>query len=136
MHEWALAEAVLVTADKTAAVEKMKSVSSVTICLGELQQIDRSIFKFALRELGPGYKIFSGSKMNIVGEKAKFKCRSCGEQVTLSDIKKKAGPEKAEYIHFVPEMVHVYMKCGKCASPDFDIVQGRGVFIKSITGKR
>ena len=35
---------------------------------------------------------------------------------------------------FLPEMAHTYLKCPKCKSPDFDIIAGRGVYIKNIIG--
>jgi hydrogenase nickel incorporation protein HypA/HybF len=42
--------------------------------------------------------------------------------------------EVSEAIHFVPEMAHVYIKCPSCGSPDFEVVEGRGVWLQSIKG--
>ena len=41
-----------------------------------------------------------------------------------------------EAIHFVPEIAHTYIKCPKCGSPDFEVVQGRGVWLESIKGAK
>ncbi len=48
MHEWALAEAVLASAKEIAEKEKLKEVIEVTIRVGELQQVERPILRFAL----------------------------------------------------------------------------------------
>jgi len=42
--------------------------------------------------------------------------------------------ETSEAIHFVPEMAHVYIKCPSCDSPDFEVLEGRGVILASISG--
>jgi len=31
-------------------------------------------------------------------------------------------------------MAHVYIKCPSCESPDFSVVEGRGVVLASISG--
>jgi hydrogenase nickel incorporation protein HypA/HybF len=46
------------------------------------------------------------------------------------------GEETSEAVHFVPEMAHVYLKCPKCGSPDFEIAEGRGVWLASIKGRK
>jgi Zn finger protein HypA/HybF involved in hydrogenase expression len=33
-------------------------------------------------------------------------------------------------------MAHVYVKCPSCESPDFEVLEGRGVILASITGVR
>lgn len=47
---------------------------------------------------------------------------------------KKLDKDKAEAVHFVPEVAHTYIKCQKCGSPDFKIASGRGVWLDSIEG--
>jgi hydrogenase nickel incorporation protein HypA/HybF len=37
-----------------------------------------------------------------------------------------------EAIHFLPEAVHAYISCPNCGSFDFEIVGGRGVYIRRI----
>ena len=130
MHEWALAEAVIAAASEVAQKEQIKQVTEVKIKIGELQQIERDIFDFALAQLKPAR--FKNAKFDVETERAKLKCRACGHNWLFS--KNNLDKESAEAIHFVPEVAHTYIKCPKCRSPDFEIIEGRGVWLKSIKG--
>ena len=133
MHEWALADSVIASAIDYSKKEKLKKISQVNIVFGELQNIDKEIFMFAIEELiKTANKVISSSKFKISDESAKFKCKVCGTDFTLNQVKK--SEDEAEYIHFIPEMAHTYLKCPKCKSPDFDLIAGRGVSIKNIKG--
>jgi hydrogenase nickel incorporation protein HypA/HybF len=44
--------------------------------------------------------------------------------------------DETEAIHFMPEIAHIYIRCPQCKSPDFDIIQGRGVQVGVIEGER
>ena len=77
-----------------------------------------------------------GTRIRIETEKAVLKCRVCGYQWNFSDSTKRLNEDKAELIHFIPEVAHVYLRCPKCKSPDFEITKGRGVWISSIKGLR
>jgi hydrogenase nickel incorporation protein HypA/HybF len=135
MHEWALAESVIQAAAAHAAGGKLRSVSEVSVLLGELQAIDREIFVFALEELvKSSFKNFSACRFRIKKEPASFQCKACAKKFTLKVLKKTEA--EAENIHFIPEMAHVFLKCPRCKSPDFDIIAGRGVSIKNIKGRR
>ena len=132
MHEWALAEAVIKTATEIAEKEDIKQVTEVAVKIGELQQVERSIFRFALAQLKPAS--FKTAKFRISTAKTTLKCRVCGK--TWKYDKKKVDTETAEAIHFVPEAAHSYIKCPKCDSPDFEITEGRGVWLESIKGAK
>jgi hydrogenase nickel incorporation protein HypA/HybF len=132
MHEWALAEAVIKTAEEIAAKEGLKQVTEVSVKIGELQQIERPIFRFALSQLKPAS--FKGAKFRLTTAKAEFKCRVC--KTTWAYNKKKLDKQTTEAIHFVPEVAHTYLKCPKCNSPDFEITTGRGVWLESIKGAK
>jgi hydrogenase nickel incorporation protein HypA/HybF len=132
MHEWALAEAVITAAQQIAEKEKLKEVREVNIRIGELQQVERDIFRFALSQLKPAS--FKNVKFHILTAKTKLKCRVCGHTWLFS--KSKLDEEIAEAIHFVPEVAHSYIKCPKCGSPDFEVSQGRGVWLENIKGVR
>jgi hydrogenase nickel incorporation protein HypA/HybF len=132
MHEWALAEAVIKTASEIAEKEGLKQVTEVTVKIGELQQVERPIFRFALSQLKP--VTFKGAKFRISNAKTKLKCKVCGNEWIFS--KGKLDKEMAEAIHFVPEVAHTYIKCPKCGSPDFEIEQGRGVWLETIKGAK
>jgi hydrogenase nickel incorporation protein HypA/HybF len=132
MHEWALAEAVVTAATQFAEKEGLKQVTEVTIKVGELQDLERGILRFALSQLEPAS--FKGAKFHITVAKTKLSCRVCGN--TWIFRKEKLGEDISEALHFVPEVAHTYIKCPKCASPDFEILEGRGVWLESIKGAK
>lgn len=132
MHEWALAEAILTSAKEIAEKEQLKTVTEVTIKVGELQQVEPPILRFALSQMKQG--IFENSKFHIRKAKSKFKCRVCG--TTWQFNSKKVDKATAEAIHFVPEVAHTYIKCPNCGSPDFEIASGRGVWLENIKGAK
>jgi hydrogenase nickel incorporation protein HypA/HybF len=132
MHEWALAEAVIAAASQIAKKEQLKKVTKVTIKVGELQQVELNILKFALSQLKP--TSFQNAKFRITRAKTTLKCRVCGH--TWLFEKQLLDKSTAEAIHFVPEVAHTYIKCPKCGSPDFEITEGRGVWLENIKGAR
>jgi hydrogenase nickel incorporation protein HypA/HybF len=132
MHEWALAEAILVTATQIAEKEQLKQVTEVTIRIGELQDVEKNILRFALNELKSD--TFSKAKFRLLKAKTTLKCRVCG---TSWQFKKGTlDTATAEAIHFVPEAAHTFVKCPKCGSPDFEIASGRGVWLDNIKGAK
>ena len=132
MHEWALAEAVITAAQQIAEKEKLKEVKEVIIKIGELQQVEEDILRFALSQLKQAN--FKNAEFHITKAKTTLKCRVCGH--TWLFKKQKLDEATAEAIHFVPEVAHAYIKCPKCGSPDFEITEGRGVWLENIKGVR
>jgi hydrogenase nickel incorporation protein HypA/HybF len=132
MHEWALAEAVIAAATEVATKEKLKQITEVTVKVGELQQVELDILKFAFQQLKPAN--FKNAKFHITHAKTTLKCRAC--EHTWLFKKQKLDESTAEAIHFVPEVAHTYIKCPKCGSPDFEITEGRGVWLENIKGTR
>jgi hydrogenase nickel incorporation protein HypA/HybF len=130
MHEWALAEAILASAAQVAEKENLKEVTEVTIKVGELQQVEPPILRFALNQMKPAQ--FKKAKFHILKAKSTLKCRVCGNtwEFSLKNLDKAT----AEAIHFVPEASHSFIKCPKCGSPDFEIVSGRGVWLEDMKG--
>jgi hydrogenase nickel incorporation protein HypA/HybF len=132
MHEWALAEGVILAIDRMAEEEGLKQVIEASVKIGELQQVDYEILKFALGEL----RTSKMGKLKFILETipAVLKCRICDKKWKFNS--KDLGEEKTEAIHFLPEIAHVYVRCPKCGSPDFEIAEGRGVWLKSIRGRK
>jgi len=130
MHEWALAEAIISSVSQIAEKEGLKEVKEVKIKVGELQQVEIDILKFALSELKRAK--FKNAKFSIEIVKAELQCRVCGQKWSFS--RNKLDAESSEAIHFVPETVHAYIKCPRCGSPDFEVLQGRGVWLESVRG--
>jgi hydrogenase nickel incorporation protein HypA/HybF len=132
MHEWALAEGIVKTADKFAEDHGIDDVTEVKVMVGELQSIEHEIIEFALDQLRTIR--LKGAKFVIEAIPAKFRCRVCSREWGLE--KEKLDKETGEAIHFVPEMAHVYLKCPGCGSPDFEVAEGRGVWLASIKGRK
>ena len=132
MHEWALAEAIITAAQQIAEKEKLREIREVTIKIGELQQVEKEILRFALSQLKPA--TFKNAQFHITKAKTTLKCRNCGNTWLFS--KNKLDEDTAEAIHFVPEVAHAYIKCPKCGSPDFEISEGRGIWLENIKGVR
>ena len=132
MHEWALAEGVIKTADKVAEDQNLEEITEVRIMIGELQQVEHDVIEFALDQLRtPKMK---NARFVIDPIPAKFRCRKCSREWEFSS--ERMDEEMSEAIHFVPEMAHVYIKCPQCGSPDFEVLEGRGVWLGSIKGVR
>ena len=132
MHEWALAEAVIAAASKIAEKEGVKEVTEVTIKVGELQQVELDTLRFALSQLKPAS--FKSARFRITRAKTTLRCRACAHAWLFK--KQDLNESTAEAIHFVPEVAHTYIKCPKCGSPDFEITEGRGVWLENIKGAR
>jgi len=130
MHEWALAEGVIQTAERIAGEQGVAEIIEITVQIGELQQVEHPVLRFALEQLRtPEMKNTIFTFESIPG---KLKCRICDEEWIYDPAN--IGEDESEAIHFVPEVAHVYISCPKCDSPDFQVVEGRGVILASIRG--
>jgi len=127
MHEWALAEATVETVRREADGRR---VLGVRLAFGELQQVDREIFAAALADLAPAAGLAAGA-FEIVEEPARFACRACAATWALADVADLPADDR-EAIHLLPEAAHVYLRCPRCSSVDFDVTAGRGVSIGAI----
>ena len=137
MHEWALAESVVLAAVEAAQKENLKAITEITVQIGELQQIEKEIFLFALKQLAKTQKpTIKTNAFHLRTEKSSLTCKNCGKTWKYSDMKKKLNETESESIHFIPEVVFVHARCPHCNSPDFEITKGRGVVLSSIKGVR
>lgn len=132
MHELALADAVVKTALSVAADAGLTRISRIVVTVGELQQIDRDTFAYLLTEVMPGTDSrLASAEFVVEDEAAGFRCRACGTGFEASP----PGDDAGEAVHFVPELAHAYLRCPGCGSPDFDIVAGRGVTLRTVEGE-
>ena len=132
MHEWALAEAVIASVIEIAEKEELSEVTDVKITVGELQQIELDILEFVLSQLKK--EKFGKTQFEIETKKAKLKCRVCDHRWFFGE--ENIDEETAEAIHFVPEIAYTCIRCSKCGSPDFEIMQGRGVWLERVKGRK
>ena len=137
MHEWALAESVLSAVLDEAKKQHLQQITAITVTLGELQQIEEDIFRFALEELVKTQKtLLKQVTIIIENEECVLSCNRCHRTWTFKDIQHKVTGDESEAIHFVPEIAFVHTRCPQCGSPDFEITKGRGVTITQIKGIR
>ena len=137
MHEWALAESIILTVLNESKKKKLKEINEINISIGELQQIEIDIFDFAIKEIIKNYNNkLTNVKINIEIDESTLKCKICKNIWKFSDISNDLNNEESEAIHFIPEVAFVHSRCTRCKSPDFEIISGRGVSITSIKGKR
>ncbi len=127
MHEWALADAVVVSILNALDGRDPRSLRRARIVLGELQAVDREIFLFGLRNLLESHGI-GEEKVILQEEKAEFACGHCGRRWGLEEDPGLSAEQK-ESIHFLPEAAHAFARCPACKSADFSVEKGRGVGI-------
>ncbi len=135
MHELALAEAVIHAALDTAAQNHLTRLTRIVVQIGELQTIEREVFEFALREVLPASEPrIATTQIDLEVEPARFRCRPCGREFALADTERTSG-DASEAIHFIPELVHAFVCCPACGSPDFEVTAGRGVLLRELEGE-
>ncbi|ALL00850.1 [NiFe] hydrogenase nickel incorporation protein HypA [Pyrodictium delaneyi] len=130
MHEWALIRAIIAEVEEV--VKKGYKVDEVTVYLGELQNVDKSVMEAYLNEAIP--QIAPGAQVRYETEPARFRCRVCGREWGLDAVELDEATREA--IHFVPEAVYSFVRCPFCGSRDYEITQGRGVRLALVTSRR
>jgi len=137
MHEWALAESVVTAAIQAAEKEHIKHITKIIVRLGELQQINDEIFRFAIEGITDTYKEwFDEVDIEIEIEQTTLECHRCSHSWKFADMKPNLDDDESEAIHFIPEVAFVHTRCPHCGSPDFKILKGRGVTLARITGTK
>jgi hydrogenase nickel incorporation protein HypA/HybF len=135
VHEFALAQAVIDAAVQAAERGGITRITKIVVGLGELQQIERECFDFALKEVIPlSDASLAQTQITIETEPARFRCRPCEHAFTLADARPLESNEESEAIHFIPELAHAFVRCPRCQSPDFEVLAGRGVTLQSLEG--
>lgn len=134
MHEFALADAVVKAAVQAATDAGMNRVTRVVVSVGELQQIRADLFSFSLGQVLTGeHPLIESAEFVVEAEPARFECRVCKTEFGFPEVP--PDDDAGEAMHFVPELAHAYMRCPGCGGPDFGIIAGRGVTIRSIDGR-
>ena len=135
MHEYALADAVVRAALRAADDGGLVAITSVHVRVGELQQIKRELFEFALGECRPDDESrLADTTFQVTVEPALLTCRVCAHAFAMGDVTGGSSPDDLEAVHFVPELAHAFFACPGCGSPDFEVTEGRGVSLASIEG--
>jgi hydrogenase nickel incorporation protein HypA/HybF len=135
MHEMALAEAVVAAAVETAEKHGISRITRIEVRVGELQQIERETFRFAIEAVIPAEEPrLAGAVLDVQDDPAAFLCRRCGRDFGMAQTGGPTDRDASEAIHFLPELAHAYLRCPACSSPDFEVTAGRGVRLGAIEG--
>ena len=130
VHEWSLAQAIAEALKSYSKRNKISAYREVTLSIGELQNIDIEILLEALENIIHEWKEVKIYNIKYEVERAEFLCKECGYRWRLDEMS--LSDDEREAIHFLPELIHAFVRCVKCGSPDFSIVEGRGIKISRI----
>lgn len=128
MHEWALAEGVVEALLERGRKEGARRITGFKLILGEIQGVEEELLRFALRELSRG-TMLEGAEVTVEREKGRVGCRNCGFEWFPE-----GGEEEA--LHFLPDLLPLFLKCPRCGSVDLEIKGGRGVWVSSLEIER
>ena len=141
MHEWSLAYSIILTLKNIVEERKLKNVKEIEIEVSNLSQLDLDILKEAILTIGKDFG-FENLKVNIRELNTRFKCNNCGYIWSWIDIKDQVikelcedNPECDNPIHISPSLAFVYLRCPKCGSIDFEILDNIDVRISKIVGE-
>lgn len=135
MHEWALAESVVMAALAEAERQGLTRIERIEVRVGQLQQISEDVFRFAVHKVIPAALAgLRDVEVRVAVEPAAFRCRACERPFALDEVAAALGSRQAEAVHFIPELAHAFLRCPDCGSPDFDVVAGRGVRLVEVGG--
>lgn len=135
MHELALADSVVKAALSAADEAGMDRISRIVVKVGELQQIERDLFEFSLTTVLPAQDPrLAEVVFDVADEPVLFRCRACDASYDRHAANIDSEGDEGEAIHFIPELSHAFARCPSCASPDFDIVAGRGITLERVEG--
>lgn len=114
MHEIGIARDLWAVVKDTAATKKLKSISKVTIVIGESSGIDPELLEHSMKDhIFPG-SIADKAKLELITEKVKAQCGDCGKEIKGTDM--------------------AAFNCPSCKGMNLDIVSGKECYVKSIEG--
>ena len=108
MHEWAIAEDILNTAEE--ALGGRKDLLSVKLTLGPLSGICADSLRFCFTEIA-GQKGFGSPELLITELPARIRCRNCGLEYDAQDL---------------------YQLCPRCESLDREVLSGAQCILESL----
>lgn len=142
VHEYSIAEGIVSAIKKLKDANNLISISEAVIQIGSLAQIDRNVLLDLLSILSEEYGL---GKVNYIikYEESSFECNQCGFTWSWSHVKESIMGELCgelkdcdNPVHFIPDLINVFMKCLRCGSQDFKIVSGYDVRLISVKGVR
>ncbi len=138
VHEYSVAEGIVLAIKKLKEANDLGEISEAVISVGNLAQIDREVLHELLKILSDEYGLGT-VKFLINEEESKFECNHCGFSWGWSQVKNEIMRELCgdvsdcdNPVHFIPDLVNVFMSCPNCKSQDFKIVSGYDVKLLNI----
>jgi len=125
MHEVSIAQMLLETVLKNASGK----IIEIELEIGELRMINAEALKFAFSVLSKGTRA-EKAKIIIKRKKPKFKCLNCG--YVWSPILENLSEDQKTLMHFGALAYSLVLKCPKCKSNDFEIIEGDEIVITKI----
>lgn len=135
MHEWSLAAGIIQTVEDECRRQSIARVQSLELSVGELAQIEVDTLREALSNLKKGTAM-AGCRITIRKERTRMSCRKCMHAWSFMESRKQLSPLQKggdNAVHYLPSTVNAFITCPSCGSPDFDIVSGFGLSIRSFT---
>ena len=129
MHEWNLVENIIETIKSK--IDPDSRVTQINIRAGELKGTDKKIIVYVIKELSKGTPL-ENSEINVVIEKATFKCDSCGHEWQLDSDKVKEKHEELHEIQHNPNLINTFTACPKCNSKNFQVIKGNEFWVEDI----
>ncbi len=130
MHEWAVAEGIVEALVERGRKEGAKRITGFRLILGEIQGVEEEALRFALRELSRG-TMLEGAEVTVERERGRVGCRGCGFEWFPGE-----GSGEEEALHFLPDLLPLFLKCPRCGSVDLEIRGGRGIWVSSLEIER
>jgi hydrogenase nickel incorporation protein HypA/HybF len=124
MHEWAIAEGVVEALLERGRKEGARRITRFTLKVGEIQGVEEELLRFALGELSRGTPL-EGAEIKVEREKGRVGCRNCGFEWSPEG-------ESEEALHFLPDLLPLFLRCLRCGSVDLEIRGGRGIWVSSL----
>jgi hydrogenase nickel incorporation protein HypA/HybF len=122
MHEFSIMTQIIQTILGEANKNNLKSVTKVTLEIGELSFLGEEALKFCYEVISKN-TILRGSELIIIKIKPKIECQSCGYLGELEYL------EKDEFHFRLPKFT-----CPKCNGM-VTILKGKDCILKEITGE-
>ena len=132
MHEWSVAQSVILTVSHTFP---NKNVKKVKLGVPQFSFLDIEILKEAFNMLKQGTNL-ENAELEVVIKEPKFQCLHCGKEFTFSQISRNVEELKNEYgeeypLHLMPELLPSFISCPYCGSHDIKVL-GQDITIEGI----
>ena len=112
MHEVSIAENILQIVEDTASANHLGRVVHVTLEIGQFSGVEPDLLRFAFEVIGKG-TLMQDSEIEIITPPLLLYCHTC----------------ETEYLGELDDL-----RCPACLGEQFDVLQGREMLVRSITG--